>query len=184
MKEANKDNKLLKICRKMFQGFLTFVIFVMAILLLLVIYNFWQIKMLHKDYANYFGYTYMNVISGSMEPSIKVDDFVFIKLGNKDLKKGDVITFKVDDSIITHRITSIVGKQITTKGDANNDSDNLITFDDVIGKVVFVGHEYNVYIKVLSTPLVFITGFISLILFDVALTIDDKKGSENSEKKK
>lgn len=177
-----KGNKILNIMRKAFQVLLNILIVLAFLLLVVVIYNFWQIKIQKKDYANYFGYTFMEVTSGSMADTINVNDYVFIKVG-KDLKEGDIITFKVDDTIITHRILSIVGDKILTKGDANNDSDNMINYDDVIGKVIFIGHEYGIYLKVLKTPIVFITAFISLILFDLAL-MDDKKGVDNVEKKK
>lgn len=178
------NNKLLKIVQKCFQIFTTFLIVVMAFLLIVVAYCFVQTKILHKDYANFFGYTYMNVISGSMADTINIDDYVFIKLGNNDLKEEDIITFKVDDAIITHRIVSIADDKILTKGDANNDNDNLIIREDVIGKVVYVGKEFAIYIKVLKTPIVFITAFLSLILFDIALFDDEsKKEVINNEKK-
>ena len=92
------------------------------------------------------------------------------------------VTFKVNDTIITHRVLTIAQDRILTKGDANNDNDNMITCKEVIGKVVFIGHEYGIYFKVLKTPVVFITAFISLVLFDLALS-DDKKEVLSSEEK-
>lgn len=182
MKQTS-DNKLLKIVQKCFQVFTTFLIVVMAFLLIVTVYGFVETKILHKDYASFFGYTYMNVISGSMADTINVDDFVFIKLGNKNINEDDIVTFKVDDTIITHRVISIVDNKVLTKGDANNDSDNLISKEDIIGEVVYIGKEFGIYLKVLKTPIVFITAFISLILFDIAL-FDEKSKKEviNNEK--
>ena len=177
-------NKVINVLSKIFQAVLTMFIVIMAILVLMVIYNFVEIKIKKKDFANYFGYTYMNIISGSMADAINVDDYVFIKLNAKDLKEGDVITFKVDDAVITHRIMTIYDDGILTKGDANKDSDNVIKKDDVIGKVVGVGKEFGVYMKVLTTPSVFITAFGALILFDLALSPDERSAKKNEKKKK
>ena len=182
--KQESHNTFVDVLRKIFQGLLTMFIVIMAILVLMVIYNFIEIKIKKKDYANYFGYTYMNIISGSMADAINVDDYVFIKLNDKDLKEGDVITFKVDDTIITHRITTIYGDEIFTKGDANKDSDNVIKKDDVIGKVVGVGKEFGVYMKVLATPSVFITAFGALILFDLSLSPGERRAKEHAKKKK
>ncbi len=181
--EKDSHNKIINIFRKFFQIVLTIFIIIMAILVITVIYNFIEIKIKKKDFANYFGYTYMNVISGSMAETINVDDYVFIKLNDKDFKEGDVITFKVDGDIITHRVMTIYNDEILTKGDANNDSDNVITYDDVIGKVVYVGKDFGVYMKVLATPSVFISAFGALILFDLSLS-PEERSEKNSEKKK
>ncbi len=178
---GQRSGKCLKVIKKIFQGFLSFLIFIAFLLLVVVVYNFWQLKILKKDYANYFGYTFMEVTSGSMADTINVNDYVLIKL-TKDISEGDIITFKVNDTIITHRVLTIAQDRILTKGDANNDNDNMITCKEVIGKVVFIGHEYGIYFKVLKTPVVFITAFISLVLFDLALS-DDKKEVLSSEEK-
>ena len=78
---------------------------------------------------------------------------------------------------------TIYNDEILTKGDANNDSDNVITYDDVIGKVVYVGKDFGVYMKVLATPSVFISAFGALILFDLSLS-PEERSEKNSEKKK
>ncbi len=181
--EKDSHNKSVNVIRKIFQIVLTIFIIIMAILVISVIYNFIEIKIRKKDYANYFGYTYMNVVSGSMAEAINVDDYIFIKLKDKDFKEKDIITFKVDGEIITHRVMTIYGDEILTKGDANNDSDNIISYDDVIGKVVYVGKDFGVYMRVLATPSVFITAFGTLILFDLSLS-PEERSEKNSEKKK
>jgi len=175
---------LLKIIRTIFKTFLNILIVIVSLFVILSIYNFINIKVLNKDYSNYFGYTFMNISSGSMEPTIKVKDYVFIKLNNKDYKKGDIITYKNNKSIITHRIEKIDKQTIITKGDANNASDSPISKKDIIGKVVYIGKSFGIFLDVIKTPIVFITFFITLILFDIALSSDKKEVIENEEKEK
>ncbi len=88
------------------------------------------------------------IVSGSMEPNIKVYDVV-IDVSVSDpaaIKVGDVITFRSTSSIsrdliVTHRVVDIKlvnGKyEYVTKGDWNSaiDSDTA-KFDNIIGKVV------------------------------------------------
>jgi signal peptidase I len=146
--KQESHNTFVDVLRKIFQGLLTMFIVIMAILVLMVIYNFIEIKIKKKDYANYFGYTYMNIISGSMADAINVDDYVFIKLNAKDLKEGDVITFASSDTrfagtIITHRIikknynSKTKSYTFQTKGDNNNVADSaLVSPNDIFGKVI------------------------------------------------
>ena len=118
-----------------------------------------------------------------MEPNIYVDDYVFVKINKNNIKKGDIITFKSDKSIITHRIVKIDKDTITTRGDNNNVDDQPINRKDIIGKVIHIGHEYGIYLKIIKTPTVFITFFISIILMDAALSEDKEVSKLEKEKK-
>ncbi len=175
---------ILNIVRKCFKIFLNILIVIIGLFLLLSIYNFVNIKIMNKDYTNYFGYTFMNISSGSMEPTIKVKDYVIIKLNNKNYKKDDIVTFKSDNSIITHRIKTINKNTIITKGDANNTEDPPIQKKDIIGKVVHIGKSYGVILDVIKTPIVFISFFVTIILFDIALSSDNKEVIDSEKKKK
>lgn len=90
------------------------------------------------------------VLTGSMEPTIMVNDVVVTKKKPKEeIKKDDIITFISSDprsagSIITHRVIEgpIINEQtrnyqFKTKGDNNNVSDDvLVNYDNVIGTVI------------------------------------------------
>ena len=88
------------------------------------------------------GYSVMKVITGSMEPSIHVGDYVLVKEVDTDtLKVGDVITFYSDDPEIkdmpnSHRIIAInPDGSFTVKGDANPKADDYtVKPDRVVGK--------------------------------------------------
>lgn len=90
------------------------------------------------------------IVSPSMEPNIMVYDVIvdFKVDSEKELKKGDIITF-YSESIntggytITHRIydiTKVDGEtRYVTKGDNNATIDEgYITFEDVVGKVKYI----------------------------------------------
>ena len=81
------------------------------------------------------------VLTGSMEPTIKVGDIVIVKqLDANQIKEGDVITFnsKYSNNVITHRIIKANKNNFTTKGDANNTEDL-----EPVGKSQIVGRVEN-----------------------------------------
>ncbi|RLF42764.1 MAG: signal peptidase I [Thermoplasmata archaeon] len=97
------------------------------------------------------------VTSGSMEPTLKVGDVVFVSDADADeIKVGDIINFYNGEReyTITHRCVEIIKKGnetfFKTKGDANEENDTFLTSQDaLIGKIPYAkifGHV--VYAKV------------------------------------
>lgn len=86
-----------------------------------------------------FGYKPAIVLSGSMEPTIETGSIVLIdKNDTKDIAKGDIIAFNVDNTFITHRVTKIDDEGIHTKGDGNQTADLwVLQQDDVVGKTAY-----------------------------------------------
>ena len=88
------------------------------------------------------GFKSYRVLSASMEPEYHVGSLVYVKQVDVDsINTGDVITFHISESnLVTHRVVekdSIRGGFIT-KGDANEVNDGgLVTYDSVVGKVMF-----------------------------------------------
>ncbi|MDO6354988.1 signal peptidase I [Caloramator sp. CAR-1] len=84
------------------------------------------------------------IATGSMEPMIKPGDVILIKRVNiDDLKVGDVIQFKRENILISHRIIEIVKKDniicYRTKGDNNSVADSeLVKPQDIKGKIIKV----------------------------------------------
>lgn len=167
--------------KKIINLILNTIIVLIFICLIFSAYNFVSLNILDKSYTNYFGYTYFQILTGSMENEIMVDDFVFVDI-TKDVKVDDVISFVVDDQVITHRVIEIDDDVIITKGDANNAEDAPISYDQVIGKVVYIGREYGKYLKVITEPIVMISFFLTIILFNIALASDKKERGAEDEK--
>lgn len=107
-------------------------------LIVIIIFNLISvisIKILKKGYPDVFGYAYFSVLTGSMEPTIKVGDEVIVKV-TKNIKENDIITYEEDGGYITHRLLRIEGDKLITKGDYNTSEDLPITKNVVIGKVI------------------------------------------------
>ena len=118
--------------------FLKYFFTVILLFIIILLLSILSSKFVFKDkIPNAFGYSILRVVSGSMEPNIKVGNFVLIK-NCKSYKKGDVVTF-VDSSnnVVTHRIIKINKDEVVTKGDANNTDDGVIHLSDIQGKVIY-----------------------------------------------
>jgi len=95
------------------------------------------------------------IASDSMAPLYnRGDAVIYEKIDAGELKKGDILVFKKDNTIVTHRVVSIKKKgkeySITTKGDANDSVDGFIsTNENVVGRVNYV-------IKYIGYPTIFI----------------------------
>jgi signal peptidase len=89
------------------------------------------------------GYSVFIVKSDSMKPVFKSGDIVVI--GNpglpfvKDIAPGRIISFERNSEIVTHRVVSIEGDSISTRGDAQDNIDpwQVSRFFDVRGCYMF-----------------------------------------------
>ena len=148
---------------------------ILFIILALVIYAKLKITFSNNDiHANYFGYRLFEVASGSMEPTLQINDVLLVKVNDNDLKKDDIIAYQQDDSVITHRIVVVDNDNLIVKGDANNTVDSPITKSQVIGKVVKVYPKLGIWKRILTEPKILILIFITLLLFDAALSYNGK----------
>lgn len=162
----------MKILKKIFDA-----IFYTVFLLILMI-NFISIlttSILKKDYPLIFGYTYFEIASNSMMPELKKGDVVIVKLNCNDYKASDIITFKDTNFYTTHRIEQIESNKIITKGDSNNVQDDPITFDNVVGKVVFKLARLGILLNVFKNPIIIV---IIVLLFLVIAFFDKNRKNE------
>ena len=85
------------------------------------------------------GNGWFRIVSGIMSPLIEINDRVFVKKVNPfEVRPKDIILFKDDDVLVTHRVVNFSrndGKtMILQKGDASNHA-SLISTETVMGKV-------------------------------------------------
>lgn len=136
-------------------------------------YCYFSLYVLKSDYVNIFGYTFFEVGSGSMSPTILSNDVIVVKL-NENYQTNDIVTFRYGDSIVTHRIVKINGDKIITKGDANNIRDLSVNKDSMIGKVVFVWKKAGIWRKVFINSRVIVLVIITFVLFIVTFSYDSR----------
>ena len=153
---------------------LNILIILVTIIIILAIYYFVQIKIVNKPYANIFGYTFFEVATGSMEPTIDVGDVIIVKITN-EVNENDIIVCNKDNAFITHRLIKIEEDNFITKGDANNTEDEPMQKSDLIGKVVNIIPDFSLWRKIIFTPQVIIPIFIMLILLRIILLLKWKK---------
>ena len=173
----------MKIISKIIETILNIIIIFVLMILLIALYYVAQTKIMHKDYANIWGYTGFEVITGSMSGTIEVGDVVIVKLTN-EIQENDIIVYKEENSFITHRIIKIDNNSITTKGDANNSEDKQITKEQVIGKVIKIIPKISIWKKVLSTPAVLISAITTILLFGFVFSYESKNVARESDNKK
>ena len=117
---------------------ITFDVISYTLIALLVIYlsNVFYFRIIKKENTTrIFNYYVFNILTGSMEDTIHVNDYIIVKK-TKKVKVNDIVTFEKNGVYITHRIIKIDGNNIITKGDANNTEDEPITKDQIVGKYV------------------------------------------------
>ena len=166
--------EILKIIKKVI---VDLIIFVLSIIAILVIWGFIQLNIQNKEYVNIFGYSILSTETGSMSPTIEVGDIIIIKIGD-EIKEDDIITYKQDDVLITHRIEQIDGDTIITKGDYNNIQDEKKKKDQVIGKAVCIINNVEVWKQVFTDMHVIIPMIITIILFIVMISYKEKIGEK------
>lgn len=158
-------------------------IFLITIIIIFMTYSYISLNLLKKDYVSIFNYTYFEVASGSMEPTIDKDDLVIVKL-NSTYQEKDIITYSLNKEFITHRVIQIDSKTITTKGDANNSKDAKIKKENVLGKVVLIIPKFGIWKKVIMTPKVFSLLTITLVLFSFTFSYNNKSKRKKLKKQK
>lgn len=148
---------------------------VMAVLLSLIlignIYGFVQRKTGQTAFPMFLGFGKAIVVSGSMSPAIKVNDIVLVhQVPQNTYKKGDIVTYQSPDYPVTHRIQSVVGNTVITKGDDNDGEDQPIKKNDIYGKVFLTLPKIGYLLLWLQEPL----GLVVLVAVLIAIWESDK----------
>ena len=155
-----------KLVSRVIDGILNVLIVLFAIFLLISMYTVIQVKVLKNEYSNFFFFFLFEVQTGSMHGTIEAGDWIIIK-GTKDVKVGDIVTYRSSNDYITHRIIESYRGTYITKGDANNSADEPIDQSQIVGKVVKKLAGFGILRKTIFNPVVIILLFITLYLFNL-----------------
>ena len=106
----------------------------------------------------FFGIKPFIVLSGSMEPEIHTGSMAYIhtKTDPYKIHSGDIITYKISDTVVTHRVIDETVTTVTTKGDANEEADfSPVTRDNIVGKYLFSIPYLGYLYSYITTPFLF-----------------------------
>ena len=119
------------------------------------------------------------VKTGSMEPAYPVNSLCFVNRNTplEEISVGDVISFSMgNDTVVTHRVTSISGKEYTTKGDANLTEDSAhVTAVNYIGKIVYMIPKIGCISNFLHTRAGLLAAVALIVLLLIPNFIPDKE---------
>ena len=105
------------------------------------------------------GVEVLQVVSESMKGTLNINDVIIAKkVEVQSLNVGDIIVFKKDGAVITHRITNIVKRydklEFETKGDANNTPDKgTVKEENIEGKYICTIKYIGNILKFIKTPI-------------------------------
>lgn len=127
------------------------------------------------------GYGIAVVLSGSMEPTLEVDDLIIVRKVD-EYKLGDVVVYQKGSELIVHRIVEFTSSGVITKGDANNANDSEISINSIKGKVILNISNVGLIIDFLKSPV----GVVLVIIVSVGLymysDLQDRKSEEEEIK--
>lgn len=103
-----------------------FNLFIKCIYILTIIYLIIFIPKIFK-------YNPLVVISGSMNPTYQIGGLVYYHYENyENINPGDIVVYKYDNHIISHRVYRKLTNGLIVKGDANNNPDSLLITSNMI----------------------------------------------------
>ena len=143
-----------------------------------------------EEIPSFFGWKPFIVLSGSMEAEICTGDLVIVKeVAPSILKKQDIIAFKEDEIVITHRIVDIIEengiKKYITKGDNNNTQDKGYVVDEQVEglyqfKITGLGN-LAVFIQ---TPIGMVVSLSIPVLLLILVQMSENKKMQNEKNQK
>lgn len=105
------------------------------------------------------------VISGSMEPEIKVGSLAFITKDKENIKNDDVISYNFGKTKVLHRVIKVKKEGFITKGDNNNTKDfGVINKKQVNGKYLF-SIPFLGYVVLFIRKYIFLIAFLVITLY-------------------
>lgn len=119
------------------------------------------------------------VLSGSMEPTLSVNDLVVVRAA-EHYSKDDIVVFQSGPELVIHRVVSVENDQLITRGDANDTEDPPISPELVKGRLILVIPYVGLLIRGLQTlPGILIV--LALAVFMLRLSWQKEKDASSRE---
>lgn len=129
-----------------------------------------------------FGYGCAVILSGSMEPTLKVNDLVVIREAEA-YAPGDIVVFQSGTDRIIHRIVSVEGEIALTRGDANSAADSPIYTSQIKGVLALRIPGLGALARMLKTPAGIVTVLaLAVLLLEWSYRCERKEKDNTKEK--
>lgn len=111
------------------------------------------------------------VLTDSMSPTLQAGDAILIQPVSTPPEIGSIVSYDIQGKLITHRVVDIEGNTLTTKGDANQESDPwTVPISSVVGmprvRIPYLGHV----IVLIRRPI----GWLVLVVLPAGVIISDE----------
>lgn len=169
--------------RKKFRGILRTALMCVAGVVLGINLYLWNAQSLMGNALPMpFGYGSAVVLTGSMEPTIRIDDLIIVS-ESESYEEGDVVVYQNGSMLIVHRIVEMGPDTVITQGDANNAPDAPVRKEMIKGEVIAVIGGVGAIARLLKTPaatIALIGG--ALLLSEFAYRKDKQKDEDELDK--
>lgn len=125
-----------------------------------------------------FNKTIAVVLTGSMEPTIGVNDLIVVEKTN-DYEVNDIVVYQTGNMLVVHRIIAIDGEMVITAGDNNDGEDTPINIKSINGEVVDIIPHLGLVLKIVKSPI----GLVVIVTLAVILLILSYKKEKKEENK-
>ena len=125
-----------------------------------------------------FNKTIAVVLTGSMEPTIGVNDLIVVEKTN-DYEVNDIVVYQIGNMLVVHRIIAIDGEMVITAGDNNDGEDTPINIKSINGEVVDIIPHLGLVLKIVKSPI----GLVVIVTLAVILLILSYKKEKKEENK-
>ena len=122
------------------------------------------------------------VLTGSMEPTISPDDLIVVA-EQESYDVDDIVVYQSVSMLVVHRIIDMDEETVTTKGDANNTTDEPVKRSAIKGEVVAVIPMLGTVFKLLKTPTATIVLLaLAVCMMEVSFRKEKEQGDDELEK--
>ena len=129
-----------------------------------------------------FGFGTAVVLTGSMEPTIMVDDLILVR-EQEEYHEDDIVVYQSGSMLVVHRIIELQPDTVITQGDANNAPDAPIRKEMIKGTVVGCIPGAGGIARLLKSPAATITMIGgALLLSELTYRREKQKDSDELDK--
>lgn len=129
-----------------------------------------------------FGYGAAVVLSGSMEPTIRIDDLIIVAAQDA-YQENDIVVYQSGSMLVVHRIIELQPDTVITQGDANNAPDTPVRKEMIKGRVIGCISGAGGIARLLKSPAATVTLVAgALLLSELTLRREKKKDDDELER--